>query len=235
MGKPKSQSVCHDIFAEDSSSCKTCNVIPDSIPSCPPKPTPAAPSEIPGDYVQDSDYVHTDNNFTDAYKEKIDELVDNAQSDWTETDVESPTYIKNKPDNLVQDAHYVHTDNNFSNEDVTKLNSIEAGAEVNVQSDWNETDTTSDAYIKNKPNIVGSIKDNFVAGINQIEVAFKSSEFGEYPLLRAYNNWSVELFGETSYVSYSDLNGNDRKAIMKFYSNGVQTIIQENGFYILGA
>lgn len=28
--------------------------------------------------------------------------------------------------------------------------------DVNVQSDWNETDTTSDAYIKNKPTL-GSI------------------------------------------------------------------------------
>lgn len=27
------------------------------------------------------------------------------------------------------------------------------GGQVNVQSDWNETDTTSDAYIKNKPTI----------------------------------------------------------------------------------
>lgn len=35
--------------------------------------------------------------------------------------------------------------------DKAKLNSIADGAEVNIQSDWNVTDTTSDAYIKNKP------------------------------------------------------------------------------------
>lgn len=35
----------------------------------------------------------------------------------------------------------------------TKLDGIQAGAEVNVQSDWDVTDTTSDAYIKNKPSI----------------------------------------------------------------------------------
>ena len=29
-----------------------------------------------------------------------------------------------------------------------------ADAEKNVQSDWNVTDTSSDAYIKNKPNVV---------------------------------------------------------------------------------
>ena len=35
--------------------------------------------------------------------------------------------------------------------DKAKLNGIAEGAEVNVQSDWNVTNTTSDAYIKNKP------------------------------------------------------------------------------------
>ena len=34
-----------------------------------------------------------------------------------------------------------------------KLESIEEFAEVNVQSDWNQTDTTADDYIKNKPEI----------------------------------------------------------------------------------
>lgn len=33
----------------------------------------------------------------------------------------------------------------------TKLSTIASGAEVNVQSDWEETDDTSDAFIKNKP------------------------------------------------------------------------------------
>ena len=32
-----------------------------------------------------------------------------------------------------------------------KLNAIAAGAEVNVQSDWNIADSSSDAFIKNKP------------------------------------------------------------------------------------
>ena len=59
--------------------------------------------------------------------------------------------ILNKPQNLVQDAHYVHSDNNFTNADVNKLNGIAAGAEVNVQSNWSETDTTADSYIQNKP------------------------------------------------------------------------------------
>ena len=35
--------------------------------------------------------------------------------------------------------------------DKTKLDGIESGAEANVQSDWNQSDTTADDYIKNKP------------------------------------------------------------------------------------
>ena len=41
--------------------------------------------------------------------------------------------------------------NDFTNEYKDKLDGIAEEAEVNVQSDWNVTDTGSDAYIKNKP------------------------------------------------------------------------------------
>ena len=56
--------------------------------------------------------------------------------------------------NFVSDASYMHTDNNFTTTLKNKLDGIATGAEVNVQSDWNETDSTSDAYIINKPDVV---------------------------------------------------------------------------------
>lgn len=37
--------------------------------------------------------------------------------------------------------------------DKNKLDGVAAGAEANVQSDWNVTDTASDAFIKNKPTL----------------------------------------------------------------------------------
>lgn len=43
--------------------------------------------------------------------------------------------------------------NDFTSTLKTKLDGIASGAEVNVQSDWSVTDTTSDAFIKNKPTI----------------------------------------------------------------------------------
>lgn len=36
---------------------------------------------------------------------------------------------------------------------ITKLNGIAAGAEVNVQSDWSQTNSSADDYIKNKPSL----------------------------------------------------------------------------------
>lgn len=41
--------------------------------------------------------------------------------------------------------------NDYTTAEKNKLSGIASGAEVNVQPDWNTTDTTNDAYIKNKP------------------------------------------------------------------------------------
>ena len=43
--------------------------------------------------------------------------------------------------------------NDFTNELKTKLDGIAEGAEVNVQANWTEDDTTSDSYIQNKPTL----------------------------------------------------------------------------------
>ena len=111
----------------------------------------------PSNLVQDADYVHTDNNFTDAEKNKLAGVESgaeaNVQADWAQTNTAADDYIKNKPQNLVQDPDYVHTDNNFTDGDKSKLGGIESGAEANVQSDWNEADNTKDDYIKNKPDL----------------------------------------------------------------------------------
>lgn len=43
--------------------------------------------------------------------------------------------------------------NDYTDAEKAKLLNIESGAEVNVQADWNQTVTTADDYIKNKPSI----------------------------------------------------------------------------------
>lgn len=74
--------------------------------------------------------------------------------------VPTQTSDLNNDSDFVSDASYVHTDNNFSNADVTKLSGIEAGAEVNVQADWNEADNTADDFIKNKPTALADFSDD---------------------------------------------------------------------------
>ena len=95
-----------------------------------------------------------------------------VQSNWTEDDTSDPSYIQNKPleysviagqnigiaisgTNLVISA----SGNNLTNYAThTEVNTV-SGAIVNlippaqVQSNWNETNTSSKAYIQNKPNL----------------------------------------------------------------------------------
>ena len=72
-------------------------------------------------------------------------------------------YILNKI-KAVLEAGYVKVEdgkglstNDFTTILKNKLDNIAEGAEVNVQADWNETDTSSDAYIKNKPTIPDTV------------------------------------------------------------------------------
>lgn len=51
------------------------------------------------------------------------------------------------------------TDGLMSAGDKTKLNSVEHGAEENVQSDWGQTSNTADDFIKNKPTIPTNVSD----------------------------------------------------------------------------
>lgn len=107
------------------------------------------------------------NDYTAAEKTKLAGIAAGAEvnvnADWSASTGDAA--ILNKPSipsktsdltndsDYVSDASYVHTDNNYTSTEKTKLSGIAAGAEVNVQSDWNITSTTSDAYIKNKPSI----------------------------------------------------------------------------------
>lgn len=124
----------------------------------------------------------------------------NVQSDWNQANNTQDDYIKNKPSDVtnlalhsveetndVFDAGsgYIITDlertklNNInpgSNQIITdaertKLNGIAAGAEVNVQADWNVTDVNADAHIKNKPDVVTTSRQLDINGTaNEIEV-----------------------------------------------------------------
>lgn len=125
------------------------------------KPTiPSGNQLLPAATSADEDKVLTvDSNGDPAWQTPTAST--QQQADWNQTNIQAVDYIKNKPQNLVQDASYVHTDNNFTNTEKNKLAGIAAGAEVNVQSDWNVTDSSSDAFIRNKPTIVNPVQSDW--------------------------------------------------------------------------
>lgn len=125
-----------------------------------------------------------------ASKEQIFEQ-NNGTLRWVDK-----TIIPTKTSQLTNDSHfpvdanYVHTDNNYTSTDKNKLAGIAAGAEVNVQSDWNETNTASDSYIKNKPIIPTKISDlindsTFEDANNKTTNVSKNSTDTEYPSAKA--------------------------------------------------
>ena len=96
---------------------------------------PSKTSDLTNDsnFVSDSNYVHTDNNYTTTDKNIVDNVTSN---------------LANKVDKV--NGKSLST-NDFTTAYMNKLNGIASGAEVNVQSDWSQTTTTKDDYIKNKP------------------------------------------------------------------------------------
>lgn len=73
--------------------------------------------------------------------------------------------------------------------DNSKLATIAQGAEVNVQSDWTETDTTSDAYIQHKPTAVSA----FTNDANYVKIIASTTDIGE----------GATLANDTLYAVYS--------------------------------
>jgi hypothetical protein len=63
------------------------------------------------------------------------------------------TYTQSNTYYVAQEAGKGLSTNDFTTAYMTKLNGIATGAEVNVQSDWAVSDTSSDAYIANKPSL----------------------------------------------------------------------------------
>ena len=82
----------------------------------------------------------------------------NDQADWNETDTLVDAYIRNKPDfSTKADTDLQNIDSDLTNEEKnnirTRISAAPDTAEQNVQSNWTETDSNSDAYIQNKPTI----------------------------------------------------------------------------------
>lgn len=104
-----------------------------------------------------------------------------------------------------------------------KLNTIEDGAEVNVQSDWAVTDTSSDAYIKNKPSIDSTISSTSTNAVqNNVIKAYVDAKgdknyvftqstasdtweiihgLNKYPSINVFDSAGTMVQGDYEYVS----------------------------------
>jgi len=121
----------------------------------------------------------SEEDFTSNLLAKLNSIADNAevnvQADWAQSDSANDAFIQNKPTDVTDlSAHDVTELNDVTNagsgaiitsSERTKLTGIATGAEVNVQADYSESDSNSDAFIQNKPTIT-------VAGTsNEVEVS----------------------------------------------------------------
>ena len=84
-----------------------------------------------------------------AYVSEHGGVIQKVKKNGTELPIDST----DKSVNIVvpEDPATTTADGLMSATDKTKLDSVETGAKANVQSDWNQTTTTADDFIKNKP------------------------------------------------------------------------------------
>ena len=116
--------------------------------------------KVTGKGLSTNDYTTADktivDNVTTNLNNKVDKVTGKGLSTNDYTDADKAivsavtTNLSNKVDKV---AGKGLSTNDYTTAEKTKLAGIEAGAEVNVQSDWNQTSTAADDFIKNKPTI----------------------------------------------------------------------------------
>jgi hypothetical protein len=105
---------------------------------------------------------------------------------------------------------------------LTKLDGIESGAEVNVQADWDQTDTSADDYIKNKPNIPPTV-------IPDAAMSDTSSNPVENKVIKEYvDGWLTVLAGRFLVKSWTQGRGGNT-------SYAMQHLVYANGIWVCGS
>ena len=102
-------------------------------------------------------YKQTEANLADAVSKKHNHSNKSLLDTYTQTETNLADAVSKKHSHSNKSV-LDNTTASYTTEEKTKLSGIASGAEVNVQPDWNVTDKTSDAYIKNKPIIPDGAK-----------------------------------------------------------------------------
>ena len=121
------------------------------------------------------------NAFTDTDKAKLGTIEENATADQTNAEIKT-AYETNAETNA------------FTDSEKSKLGGVATGAEVNVQSDWAESDDASDTFIKAKPTTITSTQSTKLANIEDMATADQS----DTEIKTAYeNNSQTNAFTDT--------------------------------------
>lgn len=108
----------------------------------------------------------------------VGDLISGLQTEITPTNMLSA--------DLVDDTSTTHKFTTAT--DISKLAGIEAGAEVNVQSNWNEADSSSDAYIQNKPSIPTKTSDLTNDGADNTSTYVEADELATVATSGSYSD-----------------------------------------------
>jgi hypothetical protein len=96
--------------------------------------------------------------------------------------------------------YFVETLYGLTQAEKTKLGGIAAGAEVNVQADWNEADSTSDAYIANKPTIPAAQVQADWAETDTTDVSYIANK-PTIPAAQVQSDWAETDTTDVSYIA----------------------------------
>ena len=170
----------------------------------PPQMAPAIRSLPVGGSAEEITYDNTSSGLdAENVQSAIDELESEKQDELTFDN--EPTANSNNP--VTSGGVYTALDgkvdkasgkglsaNDFTDADKTKLDGIESGAEVNVQSDWSQTDNSEDDFIKNKPTLGTAAAKNVTTAVTNgssdlvtsggvySEMTGNNSNYGKYHL-----------------------------------------------------
>lgn len=97
-----------------------------------------------------------------------------------------------------------------------KLNGIQEGAEVNVQSDWTETNTEFDSYIKNKPTIDTAMSDTSPNAVQNNVIKAYVDAMGDKTFVHNQSTasavWEI-IHGLGKYPSVTVIDGENELAV----------------------
>ena len=157
------------------------------------------PKDDPGTEDIYDEYIYVSNSW-----EKIGSTAADLSNYYTKT--QADTLLASKVDRV---AGMGLSSNDFTTAEKNKLAGIAAGAEVNVQADWNQTDPDADDYIKNKPSIgvysAGAgidITSNVISIAQNVRTDIQNN-ISNIGLPTAYDNTATYVVGDE--VSYNGI------------------------------